>query len=155
MFTLEQVSMLTGLTTRALRNYMKDGFLQGDKSSGKWLFTPEQYMAFTNHPTVTPALQTKKMNIIASFINSHPESCNRVCVILDVRENLVETMHFFLSAVKEIAASDESSEELFQFSSDKLGDDTARFIIRGAENIVLALMEGYKNAEKAWQEANH
>lgn len=148
MFTLEQVSMLTGLTTRALRNYMKDGFLQGDKSSGKWLFTPEQYMAFTNHPTVTPALQTKKMNIITSFINSHPESCNRVCVILDVKENLVETMHFFLSAVKEIAASDESPEELFQFSSDKLGDDIVRFIIRGEENLVLELLTKYKTMKQ-------
>lgn len=144
MFTLEQVSMLTGLTTRALRNYMKDGFLQGDKSSGKWLFTPEQYMAFTNHPTVEPALQTKKMNIITSFINSHPESCNRVCVILDVKENVRDTLLFFLNAVREVAASDESSEELFQFSSDKLGDDIVRFIIRGEENLVLELLTKYK-----------
>lgn len=39
MYTVEDVAKLTGLTTRTIRNYLKDGKLKGKKVGSKWRFS--------------------------------------------------------------------------------------------------------------------
>ena len=141
-FTLEQISSLTSLTTRTLRTYIKDGFLQGDKSSGKWVFTDEQFRAFTNHPAVVPALQAKKMAIIADFLNTKPENGNRICAILDVKEQPGKAMKQFLTSLAEMEVRDDVS-----YSSDKLDENTMRFIISGSEEPVMDILCQYREAK--------
>ena len=144
-YTLEQVSLLTNLTTRTLRTYIQDGFLQGDKSSGKWMFTSDQVHEFTNHPAVVPALQAKKMAIITDFLNSKPENGNRMCIILDVEEKSREITQQFLTSLAEMEATDDLS-----YSSDKLDDDVVRFILSGSEENVMDILCQYQEAKKTW-----
>ena len=70
-FNIEDMALITGLSTRTIRSYIADGFLEGDKSSGAWQFTPEQVDAFLQNKTVLPTLRSKKMR---SFMTSweHP-----------------------------------------------------------------------------------
>ena len=46
MYTIEQLSTITGLTTRTLRNYLKTDILQGSKETGIWQFTEQQVLEF-------------------------------------------------------------------------------------------------------------
>lgn len=45
-FSIDDMALITRLSTRTIRNYIADGFLEGDKSSGAWQFTAEQVDAF-------------------------------------------------------------------------------------------------------------
>ena len=41
-YNLNEVAMITGLTTRTLRNYLKLCLLKGEKIDGNWSFTEEE-----------------------------------------------------------------------------------------------------------------
>jgi len=41
LFTVEDIATMTSLTTRTIRNYLKDGLLKGRKIGGQWRFTEE------------------------------------------------------------------------------------------------------------------
>ena len=41
-YNLNEIAMITGLTTRTLRNYLKADLLKGAKISGSWSFTEEE-----------------------------------------------------------------------------------------------------------------
>ena len=63
MYTIEQLSCITGLTTRTLRNYLKSNILQGSKDSGMWHFTEEQVSEFIHHPMVYPSIQDTRSRV--------------------------------------------------------------------------------------------
>ena len=39
LYTVEDIAKMTSLTSRTIRNYLKDGSLQGKKIGGQWRFT--------------------------------------------------------------------------------------------------------------------
>ena len=41
LYTVEDIAKMTSLTSRTIRNYLKDGSLQGQKIGGQWRFTME------------------------------------------------------------------------------------------------------------------
>jgi len=45
-YNLNQVAMITGLTTRTLRNHLSLGTLKGEKIDGNWSFTEEELEAY-------------------------------------------------------------------------------------------------------------
>ena len=45
-YLINQLSLITGLTDRTLRNYISAGILEGEKVNGTWHFTIEQIEAF-------------------------------------------------------------------------------------------------------------
>lgn len=138
-FNIDQLAMMTGFTTRSLRNFIKDGFLQGDKSSGAWRFTEDQIKAFVDHPSISPTITSKKTSSVIEFINSKPKDCNRACVILDVKEkDAAAATEFFMSRLSSFEVEGES----FTFSSDRIGKDS-RYILRGSEKDVFAIIMEY------------
>ena len=40
-YTINDIAMMTGLTTRTIRNYIKLGILNGEKEDGVWRFSAE------------------------------------------------------------------------------------------------------------------
>ena len=140
MFTLEQLTMITSLTDRTLRNYIRDGYHQGEKTSGKWLFTAEQVESFMKHPMIVPALKSKKMSIITDFLGSEPDSIDRACVILDVCDQKHDYTKAFLQAIPDII----NPEMRFDFASDVIREGVIRVIISGAEKDVFRLIDLYR-----------
>ena len=82
MYTIEQLSCITGLTTRTLRNYLKSNILQGSKDSGMWHFTEEQVSDFIYHPAVYPSIQAKHHAIVYDFLAGQDNGENEICVLL-------------------------------------------------------------------------
>ncbi|MGM8370207.1 helix-turn-helix domain-containing protein, partial (plasmid) [Clostridium perfringens] len=39
LYTIEDIAKMTRLTSRTIRNYLKDGILEGKKIGGQWRFT--------------------------------------------------------------------------------------------------------------------
>ena len=137
-FSIEDVAMMTNLSTRTIRNYIADGFLTGDKSSGAWQFTAEQLDAFFQEKAVQPTLHAKKNAIVYDFITNKPKGQGKMCVILDLSLLAAEraTM-LFCSYMSEV----EPKAEL-NFASDRFGSG-ARLILSGSDADVTALLNRY------------
>ena len=82
-YTLNQVAMMTGLTTRTLRNYIKMDILKGEKIDGIWNFSEEEFAEFIQNPYVKPSIQAKNKAIVFDFLAQNEKRTNEICTIID------------------------------------------------------------------------
>ena len=83
-YTLNEIAMMTGLTTRTLRNYIKMNVLKGEKLDGVWTFTVEEFAEFIENSYVKPSLQAKNKAIIFDFLAQNEKRTNEICTVIDV-----------------------------------------------------------------------
>lgn len=138
-FNIEDVALMTGLSTRTIRNYLSAGFLEGDKSSGAWKFTPEQIDAFMENPAIRPAVHARKNSIAYDFLSSRPTGQERMCVLLDLPSGLAESASAFFCRL--MCASEPGAELRFASEPFKGG---ARVILSGGEKDVAEMLEKYR-----------
>lgn len=100
MYTLKDLSMITGLTDRTLRNYLNEGILIGEKKDGAWMFTDEQIGDFLMHPFVKPAVKAKRNAILYDYLRADFSDKNTAGVILRLKEDCSKYVaEFFCDAV--------------------------------------------------------
>ena len=137
MYTIEQLSCITGLTTRTLRNYLKSNILQGSKDSGMWHFTEEQVSDFIHHPAVYPSIQAKHHAIVYDFLAGQDNGKNEICVLLDrtlEKNKAKEAADFFCQAASGL------SQIRFAFSYHA---GKAHFILKGDEAEIGQIMSEF------------
>lgn len=137
MYTIQQLAMMTGLTSRTLRNYLKSGLLQGSKETGVWQFTEQQVSDFLKDPAVYPSIQTKQNAIVYDFLSDLNQSENEECILLNrtISERKAKDIaDFFCNAVSEL------SHVRFTYTY-HLGK--ARYILSGFEEDVQKIMEQF------------
>lgn len=138
-YTLSHLSQFTGLTDRTLRNYLKNGILEGEKINGIWHFTEEQLDAFFRHPTVRPSIQAKNNAIVYDFMLDTKKPEPRVCVILDLPDLDGDTAsRFFCDAIRSCDYRD------LRFSLDAIG--SPRVILSGPMAQILNLVNSYNSS---------
>ncbi len=136
-YTLNHVTLFTGLTDRTIRNYLASGLLQGEKINGLWHFTPEQVDAFVRHPAVLPSIQAKKNSIVYDFLLDTKKKSKESCIILDLPgADPKAAAEYFCYTISNGDFSD------LHFSFDSI-QGTPRVILRGKTAQVLALVNGY------------
>lgn len=137
MYTIQQLSILTGLTTRTLRNYLKAEVLQGSKDTGSWRFTQRQVLEFIRHPSVWPSIQAKHHAIVYDFLAGQDTSAHEMCVLLDRRMEEGEAKDmadFFCDA----ASRRSHIRFAYSYESGKAG-----YILKGSEGDVRQIMEEF------------
>ena len=136
-YTLNDLSLMTGFTTRTLRNYLNQGLLHGDKENGTWRFTPEDLDAFFKEPFVKESLRIKRSSVVFDFLADRSKKTKRTCIILDIPASLIEGSSisaFFCKQMENV------TDTIFTFDSDK---GVCRVIISGAEDQVAKIMKAY------------
>ncbi len=83
LFSLNQLSMITGYSTRMLRNFIKSGMLQGQLIDEKWYFDYAQMESFFADPYVRAGLQTKRNSLVNHFLQDTQKPNDQICSILD------------------------------------------------------------------------
>lgn len=68
MYNINEVAVMTGLSTRTLRNYLKMGVLDGEKIDGVWQFSEEHLGEFLRNPVAAPSIQAKRNALIFDFL---------------------------------------------------------------------------------------
>ena len=137
-FNIEDMALITGLSTRTIRSYIAGGFLEGDKSSGSWQFTAEQADAFLQNKTVQPTLRSKKNAIVFDFLGASHKDADAMCVVLDLpSDQAVQVSRLFCGFMCEIRAKAE-----LRFASDRIGK-TTRLILSGSDSDVMELLARY------------
>ena len=137
-FSINDLAMITGLSTRTIRTYITTGFLSGEKIDGAWVFTHEQVLAFIENKAVHPSIKAKKNAIVFDFLGTKPYNNDKMCTILDLaaKEALTASV-FFCEKISEC-----SPEAELRFASDPVGTGV-RLILSGSPKDVMNLMNQY------------
>ena len=115
-FSINELAMITGLSTRTLRNYLSMGVLKGEKADGAWTFTPEQVEEFTQNKAVQPSM----------------------CVVLDLTgEEAAGAPMFFCGRINGCTPEAE-----LHFASEPMGKGV-RLILSGSPKDVTDLVNGF------------
>jgi len=86
LYTVEDIAKMTSLTSRTIRNYLKNGSLQGCKIGGQWRFTMENIKKLFNDSSFTNDISSNRRQQILDFIdgvNTDIHGEIQVCTIID------------------------------------------------------------------------
>ena len=140
MYTLQEVSLISGLTERTLRNYLKQGILIGEKQDGGWRFTEEQITEFLSNDYVIPAVKAKQNAYIFDYLKNDCEKENTACVVLHLKkENPMKIASFFCEAVNKRQGLK------MRFDHEK-GEN--QVILVGSFDVVYDVLKEYNSKEK-------
>ena len=136
-YNLNEIALMTGFSTRTLRNYLNQGLLKGEKVDGAWQFTAEEIDRFFAEPFVKEGLRIKRNAIVFDFLADRSKQAKRACVILDIPVSMKEskTLSEFFCKQMETAL-----DTVFTFD---WNNGSARVILSGAEESVANIMEAY------------
>ncbi|MBR3402877.1 MAG: MerR family transcriptional regulator [Parasporobacterium sp.] len=137
-YSINDVAMITGLSTRTIRNYISLGFLSGEKVNGAWSFTDKQIEGFTQDKAVKPSIKAKKNAIVFDFLGTKPSKQDKMCTILDLtcQESLSASV-FFCKKISEMKPVSE-----LHFASEPSGTGV-RLILSGSPSDVMGLIDQY------------
>ena len=139
-YNLNQVAMITGLTTRTLRNHLNKGILKGEKVDGNWSFTDQELEAYMANPSVRQAIMARSHAVIYDFLANSYKQTNRICTIMDFPVSTEEALGISQFFSREICQHGSDIE--FRFINER---HFARFILSGSEDQVKDLMKTYYN----------
>ena len=143
MYTINHVALMSGLSSRTIRNYMKMGFIEGELINGVWHFSAEAVGELFGNPSVAPAIQAKLNALIFDFLADDYKQQNEMCTVIDQRADLEEanaTSEFFCDAINR------EWQGVIRFGFSFNGSH-ARVILTGPEDAVQQLLTAYYNAE--------
>ena len=82
-YSIDEVSLMSGLTTRTIRNYLKDGQITAEKEDGKWAFSAEDFTGMLSNPYVRAAIKAKNNAPVFDFIADDKKGTDSACLIID------------------------------------------------------------------------
>ncbi len=143
LYTINHVALMSGLSSRTIRNYMKMGLIEGEMINGVWHFTAEDVGNFFANPSVAPAIRAKRNALIYDFLSDDYKQQDEMCSIIDNRATLEEAnamSEFFCDAINREGLG--SVRFGFSFNGNR-----ARVILTGPEDAVQQLLARYYNEE--------
>lgn len=86
LYTVDDIAQMTMLTSRTIRNYLRDGLLVGRKIGGQWRFTEKDVVNLFHNSTVNEDIKSNRRQEIMDFINgvdTDTEGELQICTIAD------------------------------------------------------------------------
>lgn len=83
-YTVDDVAVMTGLNPRTIRDYLRRGLLNGEKTSAGWRFTERQFVELITRPEVERSIRAKDQGMVLDFLARKRKSTPTVCAILDI-----------------------------------------------------------------------
>jgi DNA-binding transcriptional MerR regulator len=136
-YSLNELAMMTGFTTRTLRSYLTQGLLHGSKVNGAWQFTPEDLDRFFSERFVREGLRIKRNSTVYDFLADRKKQSPRACVVLDLPASAEEGREISAFFCEQMNAAHDAN-----FTFDRNGG-VCRVILTGAQAQVAKIMEAY------------
>lgn len=139
MYTINDLAVITSLTTRTLRTYLKTGQLSGEKIDGVWQFDEEALDSFINNSSVRPSILAKHKAILFDFLNDTHKKTDAVCITFDLpgsAENAQEASRYFCEQV----SKSDGGPLRFAFEETPTG---GRGYLSGSPDTVLPMLNEY------------
>jgi excisionase family DNA binding protein len=127
LYTVSDVAQMTGLTERTIRNYIKDGKLQGKKVGVQWRFTEEDIENLFQDPSVSGKVMENNHEKITRFIEQKPIAETGAILINEAVENEKELEKKVEKIIRFVNQSENFRFSYQYFKEDKI----AQFILIG------------------------
>lgn len=144
-YTVDDVAAMTGLTSRTIRTYIKDGLLKGKKVGVQWRFTEKDIEELFKDKRVETEICENKNKIVYDFLEEKNKKSSVTCSIVDSRINSSEEEEFIRNEVLNYINGykwDKQMKFSYQFFNDEL---LARFILEGDLREISRLIEFINN----------
>lgn len=82
-YSISEITTMTGLSDRTIRNYRRRGLLQGELTGGKWCFSAEAVSRFLSEPFVQESLEAKRRAIVSDFTAETRRAAPALCAVAD------------------------------------------------------------------------
>lgn len=141
-YTINEISIMTGLTTRTIRNYLKSGLINGEKINGIWMFSHEDFSDMLANHAIKPSIQAKNNAVVYDFLVDNKKKINKICTIIDLYIDDTEsneTSELFCNTINSLSETGELS-----FKFEKNGRNV-RVILSGTEETVIDILNKYYN----------
>lgn len=86
LFTVDDIAKMTMLTTRTIRNYLKDGLLTGNKVGGQWRFTKKDVEKLFENSKVEDDMKNERRQEVMDFMDSVETDLQgeiQICTVAD------------------------------------------------------------------------
>jgi excisionase family DNA binding protein len=148
LYTVEDIAKMTSLTSRTIRNYLKDGSLKGQKIGGQWRFTMDNIkQLFSNSAFLTDISGHRKQQVLDFIdgVNTDVEGVIQVCTIVDYYcENAKAGLKVYEKLVK-VINSRENNTPPAKFDYEFIEkENKARFILFGDPDYIIKTLQSLK-----------
>lgn len=133
-YSINELSTISGFTTRSLRNFIQMEFLKGEKFNGEWRFSLEQIEDFFSNPNIKEGIKSKNNSVVYNYLLNKPEN-DKICSIVDLNLTPNETKTLSEKICQMINNSNANVE--FKFSAH---NGNVRIIIAGEKNFVKQIL---------------
>ena len=134
-YSINELSTITGFTTRSLRNFIQMDFLKGKKIEGEWQFSPEQIENFLLNSNIKQGIKSKQNSVVYNYLLNEELQKNNICTIIDL--TLSANERELLSEKICQIINDSGAQVEFRFFSQK---DKTRIIIAGEKDFVKQIL---------------
>ncbi len=144
-YSITDIALMTSLSTRTIRTYIKNGLLNGSKKDGAWVFSEEDIEKFFHEPFVIQGVKIKYESMVRDFMDNRHKSSNSVCFIFDYLISSIEEAEALCDKIiEQINLNNESSADYgkinFSFNyDDKI--NIVRIIITGEAETALKIIQ--------------
>ena len=144
LYTVDDVAIMTGLTSRTIRNYLADGRLKGRKIGSQWRFTEADINGIFSDPSAAADNSAPNQNAdssaVAAFLRPQPRTTVSICAVVDYPVDSADTIAPLVQKLTDqisLLASDNLS---FTYEYDQV-NRVARFTLVGALDMVAKLIK--------------
>ena len=145
LYTVEDIAKMTSLTSRTIRNYLKDGSLQGQKIGRQWRFTMENIKRLFKDSAFIGDLSDNNKRQVYNFLNgtyTDIQGENQVCTVVDCYcENSKAGQQIYEKLVTVINSREKDSLPVkfnYEFSGK---DNKARFTLFGDPDYIIKTLQ--------------
>lgn len=138
LFTLNDVAVLTSLTTRTLRNHLKDGTLNGHKVGGQWRFRMSDIEDFTFKSGKKQIITEGNETLVTDFLIRNTIAGKQVCSVIDLEidEQRAIAKEFLLKDLVNWYDNRNNLKYAFEYK-----DGFARFIIIATPELMISALD--------------
>ncbi|MCL2775938.1 MAG: helix-turn-helix domain-containing protein [Oscillospiraceae bacterium] len=124
LYTVDDIAKMTSLTTRTIRNYIKDGLLKGRKIGGQWRFTEEDIKMLMDSGTVMKSHIDDVRQDVEDFLdNVYTEYSGniQICTIVDLydEQNILKEKYEKLQALWNTEVTKNSNNKNFSWENNE------------------------------------
>lgn len=137
LYTVKDIAIMTGLTERTIRNYIKDGKLRGKKIGVQWRFTEDDIKKLFEAESVSNNIMENNHDRVFNFLKSKPKP-DTGAVIINVPVASEDELEAKVQQIVELVNRNENLEFSYQYLKK---DRIAQFTLIGNIKTIHEFME--------------
>ncbi|HEX2945606.1 MAG TPA: methyltransferase domain-containing protein [Clostridia bacterium] len=155
LYTVDDVARFTNLTTRTIRNYLKEGTLKGKKIGGQWRFTMLNITELLNDSNAKIDMSNANEQYLMDFVNGVNTDISgeiQICTIADYYCHVTELASQLSQSFSEVisAYADGSNLAKYNYYYNE-HEQKARYIFFGTPDYIISTM---RILQDVWEQLN-